>query len=144
MNRAERRRLDRENKKNKTVSTPVFAPVYMSPARVAIERKNVAKEIEKKHPVDEIVRQEIWNEGYDAACKETIDHYMHMCFIAVAFGMHDVYGFAAKRVMRVWQASYKYFDEMIGRQEAGETLTDLERELNERLDKEIGLKFENF
>lgn len=144
MNRAERRRLDRESKKGKTVSTPIFAPVYMSPARVAMERKAMLKEAEKNGKVDEAVKAEAYNDGYQKACDDTVGHYMHMCFVAIAFGLHDTYGFAAKRVMRVWQASSKYFNEMLDRQEAGENLMDIERELNERLDRDIGLKFEDF
>ena len=141
MNREQRRRA----KKNGVATTePIYAPVYMSPAKVALMKEDIIKRLEKEHPIDETLRNEIWHQGYDAGCEDSQQHYLHMMFICIALALHDCYGFAAKRIMDVWHAADKYYGEFMDRQDAGEDLTDLERELNERLDKETGLKFDAF
>lgn len=150
MNRAQRRRLDREAKKKpleRLESLPgMLAPVEMTPARIAAMKQEIAADLIRRSG-DQVAIEQAKLEGYEKGHEDgerfAQEHYLKLVYTCMGLAMAELYGFRARRIAKVWHKADEIYGAILQRMDdEGMELDDLEEIMNLRMRNETGLSFD--
>lgn len=140
MNRAEKRRL---LKTGTVVAKDSAFRRNMTPYEVYKITQDVKKQIISEYgdkAAISLARNEGYDAGYTDGAKFVEDHYLKLAYICVGLAMRETHKFGQKRILSVWKRTNELYAGIADRVDAGEDLNEVEKEFNQRLADEVGIK----
>lgn len=151
MNRAERRRLDKQiDKQAKRGQIPlqlfpdVGGPIEVTPAKLAMIRREIADDMINRYGdkvAIEQARLDGYNEGHEDGEKFAQQHYLLLLYISCGLALDATYGFKARRISKVWHKIDEVLGEMLHILDDGLPIDEVEAMFNARLMTRTGMEF---